>query len=317
MKDRIVYWGGGFAGLTGAVHFALAGYTVLIYDPNEKVVDAINAGTSPVTLPGYQKTVAGLVEDGSLKATADKYRVWVLQKETHVIAVPSERDGAPFMEIVFEVVREIVANRRMSRGVTILIESTLTPGTMHDLVDMVTRQGEVVGRTVYLAACPRRDWFPSGDHNLKTLTRIVGGVTPACTERAVSVLALVSDDIRETTSETAELVKSLENALLHLPVALIHQLAVAYPEHNVVEAVELAGTHWRLPKYFLNGFGASGRCVNLGSRYLVEGSHGALTLSAAASLWDIKMRSVIADVVLSWVGPSRQVLVLGIGYRPD
>src|SRR5260370_10532955 len=119
---------------------------------------------------------------------------------------------------------------------------------------------------------------------------------------------------------TGELTKALENALLHVPVMFAHQLATSLPHLDVAEALRLAGTHWRLTPLYL-GFGSGGRCVPLGTRYLVEAARAhatplnALMIGEEALTADDRMRMTIADVVRR-VHPS-SVVVLGMAYRPD
>jgi UDP-N-acetyl-D-mannosaminuronate dehydrogenase len=106
----------------------------------------------------------------------------------------------------------------------------------------------------------------------------------------------------------------LENALLHVPVMFAYQLAYALPGHNVAEALRLAGTHWRLTPLYL-GFGTGGRCVPLGTEYLVAASGQRLELGLKALDWDARFRELIADIVEKTA--PRKVLVLGMAYRPE
>lgn len=311
----IVYHGGGYVGMTGAVHFALVGKRVLIYDPDQKTVDGINAGQPRTSeyLQYLNSDVEKLVASGSLRATADWSKT--LDANVHIIAVPTERDGEPYDEIVKTAIRRLcdaVPDRTV-----ILVESTLTPGTIDGLMEKL--EACEIGKNLFLAVCPRRDWFADPEKNLATLPRIVGGVTPACTEKAIEVLSAVSKHILPTTYRTAEITKALENALLHVPVMFAYQLAHALPEHDVAEALRLTGTHWRFtslaPLYL--GFGTGGRCVSLGAKYLAMAAGGRLPMAEQAIDWDDQFRTVIADRVARVVGPNGSVLVLGIAYRPE
>jgi nucleotide sugar dehydrogenase len=206
-------------------------------------------------------------------------------------------------------------------GTVILVESTLEPGTLDGFLEWLQAQGlrDEVGRTWFLACCPRRDWFADPEKNLETLPRIVGGVTAACTERALTILSAVSRTLLPTTYRTAEVTKALENALLHVPVMLAHELALGLPELDVAEALQLAGTHWRLTPLYL-GFGTGGRCVPLGSEYLNNALHargsGRQLVQEALRL-DQRMRRAIAEAAAHWCPPPATALVLGIGYRPE
>jgi UDP-N-acetyl-D-glucosamine dehydrogenase len=324
-EKTIAIHGLGYVGLTSAVAFAQAGWVVIGYDPDAATVRALNAGTPRAGefLSYLNVSVAQLVREGRLRATTDwSEAVWA---SVQLVAVPTERDGEPYDEIVLNVLRRMV--RECTPGTTILVESTLTPGTIDKLIAESPADPPFAETCdLRLAVCPRRDWLCDRDKNLATLPRIVGGVTPACTERAVEILSAVSRRIIRTTYRTAELTKALENALLHLPVMLCHQLAAALPEHNVAEAIKLASTHWRFaslgPLYI--GMGAGGRCIPLGPRYLIEAAdrnrdqritHPTLPLGQAAVDADDEAREAIARVVAA--NGCRSAAVLGIAYRPE
>jgi UDP-N-acetyl-D-glucosamine dehydrogenase len=312
--NTIVIHGLGYVGLTAAVHFAKAGWQVIGYDPDKDTVAGLMLGRPRAGefLSYLDADVKALVDQGRLQATSQ--RLDVLDQKIHLIAVPTERNGKPFDVIVDSVLDILVL---VSGVELILVESTLTPGTVDRFIER--NRNRVMP---HLAVCPRRDWFADPKKNLGTLPRIVGGVTPESTRKAVEVLSVVSPTIHETDYRTAELVKALENALLHVPVMLVHQLAYALPKHNVAEAVRLATTHWRFeslaPMYL--GFGTGGRCVPLGTEYLVKAAEGAgyggLTLGAEALKWDELHRHAVAGSMLPQALAGR-ALVLGIAYRPQ
>ena len=300
----IVYHGGGYVGLTGAVHFALAGIPTTIYDPDPQVVKGIQAGIPRAGdfLEYLHADVARLVGEGVLSATPRFEDV--RDCDTHIIAVPTEKGGKPDDALVKRVLKRLDAEA--PAGALFICESTLMPGTVDALLPDLSGFNDI-------AVCPRRDWFADPTKNLRTLPRIVGGVTPEATARAVGTLRAVSDTILETDYRTAEIVKSLENALLHQQVMLVHQLAWVFPDRDIAEAVRLATTHWRLTPLFL-GAGSGGRCVPLGSEYLLTSSHGKLGMAQAALEWDAAHRSILAGLCAKH---GRRVLVLGAAYRPD
>lgn len=304
MNVEIAVHAGGYVGLTAAIHYAKAGRVVMILDPDESVVDGINRGQPKVSeiLGCLDKAVGG----ERLRATTSF--ALVQDAPVHVVCVPTEKDGRPWMDVVKQVVRSIAA---ASGDRLIIVESTLTPGTMSEFA-------ELPARGINVAHAPRRDWFAAPEKNLATLERVVGGITPACTQRAIEVISRVTprELIHATDYMTAELVKPLENAFLHVPVMLACELAQAYPDVDVARAVELACTHWRLMKIYLNA-GTGGRCVPLGSQYLQDGTPllSSGVLSAAIDAEHL-MRESAARAIVARVKPGARVLVLGIAYRP-
>ena len=311
MKTIVIH-GGGYVGLTSAVHYARSGvWNVIVYDPDTKTVVGINSGKPRAgEFLGYiDQQVSELVEKGTLSATQNFDHVDM--QFYHSIAVPSEKNGEPYDEIVLSVLRKLFDSTTGPQEVVILIESTLTPGTIEKIISEIPMH-------IALAVCPRRDWFADETKNLKTLPRIVGGINEYSTKRAVEVLSTVSDDIRTTDYETAEICKALENALLHIPVVFAHQLAFALPDKNIREALALAGTHWRLSPLHL-GFGTGGRCVPLGTKYLVQAAEhaSALYIGQDALTWDEEFRNVVAGVISRNTQYVDSIDILGAGYRPD
>lgn len=316
--------GGGYVGLTAAIHFAMANARVIVYDPDLDTITRIRAGKPRAGefLSYINADVADLVSKQRLDATNDFKKI--IGADIHVIAVPTEREGEPYGDIVEKLIVDLAKVTRPES--IILVESTLAPGTIDRILDDVKKAlhpQKQLGENWFLAVCPRRDWFADRDKNLANLPRVVGGVTGECTFRASNALGMVSGTIMETDYRTAELCKALENALLHVPLMFAYQMATAYPDHNVAEALALAGTHWRLPLLHL-GFGTGGRCVPLGTKYLVENSNvgltpnGRLAIGEAAIDWDDDFRFLIAEIVhRNTKGRSRRALVLGIGYRPE
>lgn len=313
---KVAYHGLGYVGLTGAVHFALAGVDVIGFDPDPAIAEAVNSGT-----PKHGEFLSYLGDklgaaSGHLRATTQFADTLVA--DVHIIAVPTERKGEPLSDIVFDVLTKLWLGAK--DGAVVLIESTLAPGTIDTWLRSLattssTRTVTDIGTAKFhLAVCPRRDWFADQSKSLLTLPRIVGGITPLSTEMAVDVLSTVSTKILRTTYRTAEITKALENALLHVPLMFVHQLAMALPEHDVAEAVRLAGTHWRLMPLYLN-VGTGGRCVPLGSKYLLGVAGETLAIGKAVVDAEEEVRRAAAVTMRNQVGHGI-VAVLGIAYRP-
>ncbi len=311
----------GYVGLTAAVHFARAGHQVIGYDPDAAAVAALNAGTPKAG--EFLRYIGDKQSQAMDRLHATTTFEETLEADAHVVAVPTERRGKPDDSIVRDVLERLWG--RSKRGAVLIVESTLIPGTIDRVLgDCLSHgHGRRVGEDVFLAVCPRRDWFADEDKNLGTLPRVVGGVTDACTEKAVEVLRTVSMTILPTDYRTAEVTKSLENALLHVPLMFVEQLACAMPNVNVAEAVRLAGTHWRLMPLYLNA-GTGGRCVPLGTQYLELAASTQpypfseeLTIARDANKFEERIRFLVAQAMMRWGRGRGRALILGIAYRPE
>lgn len=311
LPATIVYHGLGYVGLTGACHFVAAGVNVIGFDPDAAVVAAVNSGK-----PKAGEFLGYLGGDGTKlpKATTDFDAI--ARHGIHFIAVPSERNDQPDMTIVKDVVMRLLAS--IPSGGTIVIESTLTPGTIDEIVEGPCGQRVLAGE-VFLIHAPRRDWFADADKNLGKLPRVVGAYNVNARAMAQAILSIVtpSDKLLFTDHQTAELVKPLENALFYMPIALGHAMAVAYAQVDVAEALRLAATHWRFESFggLYIGLAAGGRCVPMGPKYLLAAKDGALTLLDLALDANVVVSREIAIYAVETDAVS--VTILGMAYRPD
>lgn len=308
----IVIHAGGYVGLTAGIHYANAGKRVLVCDPDPDVVFGINTGTPKANeFLGY---LGHTYPRELLRATTEIHDT--IGCDVHVIAVPSEAGDEPYMDIVGRVLGELAVYRRDAKTL-VIIESTMQPGAVDGFL-----AGNPDLSRLTIAVAPRRDWFASKDKHLGNLYRVVGGVTPEATAWAVDVISVVTpvDKIMQTDYRTAEVVKPLENALFHAPIALCHSLALAYPHLDMAEATRMAATHWRFESFgglHLNA-AVGGRCIPLAAKYLRDGA-GDQTLDLIDAMLDIEeaMPEAVAQAITKRVGLGARVLILGVGYRPE
>ncbi len=114
------------------------------------------------------------------------------------------------------------------RGQTVILESTTFPGTTREhMVPLLEESGLRAGEDFALAFSPERVDPGRTDFTLRTTPKVVGGLTPACTDAAVAVYAPVCDQIvRVSTPEVAELSKLLENIFRSVNIALVNEMAM-------------------------------------------------------------------------------------------
>lgn len=317
MQDQrdIVISGGGYVGLVGAVHFALAGCNVTIYDPDPKTVNGINAGNPRAGeyLSYIDQNVAALVQNKKLKATTAFDTI--SSKMVHLLAVPTEKGDSPCMDIVKSAITKL--HESVPKGAIIIVESTIQPGTI-DSLDLP----RVYNDEIFLAVCPRLDWFADSTKNVTTLPRIVGGVTEQSTIMAVDVLGLICKDIHRTNHRVAEFAKAGQNHLYFVQIMAAHEMALDFQGNaDMNEALKFIGLHWRLPELFL-GPGVSGRCIQMGTQYIVNSSSSTDKMPIANASLEMNelWRITIANALESYLpenNNSSTILVMGIAYRQD
>jgi nucleotide sugar dehydrogenase len=315
MQDQreIVISGGGYVGLVGAVHFALAGCNVTIYDPDPRVVNGINSGQPRAgEYLGYiDENVATLVKNKKLKATT-AYDT-VNTKMVHLLSVPTETGDTPNMDIVKSCITKL--HDSIPKGGVIIVESTVQPGTINSL-DLP----RVYSNEIYLAVCPRLDWFADSTKNVTTLPRIVGGVTEHSTQMAACIVGIICKDVYKTNHRVAEFAKASQNDLYFVQIMAAHELAKIFQNDvDFNEALRFISLHWRLPDLFL-GPGVSGRCIAMGTQYLVNAAYPrVLPIANQALATNLDWRGTIADKAMSMLAgvTNGLIVVMGIAYRPN
>ena len=234
-KGIVGVWGLGYVGLTTACAFAREGVRVHGYDIDLDIVQSINSGKCHI--PNLERwlgySIKELTDFEILHAVASP----ALMKDcdVHFVAVPTEKDGKPWMQPLDDVLNQI------GRGSLVIIESTLVPGTTQTYINKGLR----------LAVSPRRDFFNKPEYNLRNLPRIYSGQDRDVSKIVREVLSIVCDTLIEADDLTqAELVKSVENSILHVCATYAQQLALAYPNVDIRKVLKLASTHWRIPLYY-------------------------------------------------------------------
>lgn len=284
-------------------------------------VEALQA--EKVRVVGYDVStarVASLQEHdnpGLLQLTDDRELALAVDIAVYFICVPTERQDEPYSEALLDaftsIVRATAARPRTGTPPLVIIESTLTPGTVEQLLlPQALEAGLVPGRDLLLALAPRRDWFLAEGYGLRDLDRVYGGVDETSATAAHGVLSLMCDTLHRAQGHLeAELVKCVENSYRHLEITLANQLTLGYPHVDMVEVLRLSGTKWNIGTYHPS-FGTGGYCIPLSSRYLLRGAAHPeeLSLLSQAVETDMRMRSLVAESVGD--GP---VLILGLAYK--
>jgi UDP-N-acetyl-D-glucosamine dehydrogenase len=269
MKPEIAIVGAGYVGLPLARCFAEAGVGVVLVDTDEERVAAINRGETYVEdVPS--EALRPLVEAGTLAATTD-YDV-ARETDSVVIALPTPLsvNREPDLSIVLGAVREL--SGRLRKGHLIVLESTTYPGTTREeVLPLLEAGGLKVGADFFLAFSPERIDPGREDWTIKTTPKVVGGITPACTERACDLYGRAIDNVFSVSSpEAAEFTKLLENIFRSVNIALVNELAQLCDRMRVDiwEVVEAAATKPFGFMSFKPGPGLGGHCLPVDPFYL-------------------------------------------------
>ena len=213
----------GYVGLPLAVAFAEAGEHVVAVDVDEAKISAIEAGES-------------YIEDISserLQAALSNIEAWshfapLAKADAVLICVPTPLTANREPDLGPLIAAGTALGTVVQRGQLVVLESTTYPGTTREqLVPLLEHRGLSVGSGLNVAFSPERVDPGRTDYTMRNTPKVVGGITPECTERAAELYGLICDEvIRVSTPEAAEMSKLLENIFRSVNIALVNELAI-------------------------------------------------------------------------------------------
>jgi len=261
--------GMGYVGLPLATTLAEAGIPVIGLDAVQSKVDALNRGESYIEDVSSER-FAPLVADGMVRATTswDAMR-WV---ETVIICLPTPLDDhrEPDLSAVLGAAESLA--QRLRAGQLVILESTTYPGTTRDeLGPVLERSGLTAGKDFHLAFSPERVDPGRVDWTTRTTPKVIGGLTPECTRRAMEVYGACCDNlVPVSTPEIAEMTKLLENIFRSVNIALVNEMAMLCDRMgiDVWEVIDAAATKPFGFMPFRPGPGLGGHCIPIDPFYL-------------------------------------------------
>jgi len=161
---KLSVFGIGYVGCVSAACFAKEGHDVISVDANRVKVEIVNSGKSPIVEPDIDELIGKVVREGRLRAVTDAIEA-VKGSEMSLVCVgtPSQPNGSLDLSHIERVCREIGAGVQAKRERhTVVIRSTILPGTMENLVvpALEAGSGKKVGRDVGIAINP--EFFREG-----------------------------------------------------------------------------------------------------------------------------------------------------------
>jgi UDP-N-acetyl-D-glucosamine dehydrogenase len=328
MSADVAIVGAGYVGMPLARVFADAGKSVVLIDVNQNVVDGINRGESHIG-DVSSETLKALVDAGRVSATADYDALKEVDAILIALPTPLSAHREPDLTIVESAAAEIAP--RLRKGQVVVLESTTYPGTTREsLQPILERSGLKAGEDFHLAFSPERVDPGRTDWTTKNTPKLVGGLTPACTERATELYSSAVDTVVPLSSpEAAEMTKLLENIFRAVNIALVNELAQLCErmEVDVWEVVEAAETKPFGFMSFKPGPGLGGHCIPIDPFYLTwkarEYDFYTEFIDLAGKVnanMPFFCRSLISQALNHGAEKSlkgSRVLILGVSYKAD
>ncbi len=317
----------GYVGLPLSVQIAGSGLRVVGFDVDSETVDGINAGISHIEdVTGEE--LSAVLATGRLEATTDMARFAECDAISISVPTPLSKTRDPDVSFVIAASEAVAATLRP--GQLIVLESTTYPGTTREvLLPALERNGFAVGKDFFLCFSPERVDPGNEVWKTKNTPKVIGGVTPSCTEAGLAVYERFIDTMVPVSStEAAETVKILENTFRAVNIALVNEVALIADrlDVDVWEVIEAAATKPFGFMKFTPGPGLGGHCIPVDPQYLawkMRTLDYRTRFIELASEINAEMPEFVVGKVRAALNARKRsvngarVLVLGVAYKKD
>jgi UDP-N-acetyl-D-glucosamine dehydrogenase len=325
---KVAVVGMGYVGLPLAVVFAKAGFEVVGIDVDSRKVEAIHRRESYILdVPSDQ--VADLVDKGRLKATTDYAAAREADAVSICVPTPLRQTGDPDLSFIISAVEGLAPH--LHPGMIIILESSTYPGTTRELVlPTLTDTARLnVGEDIFLAFSPERVDPGRQDWTTYNTPKVVGGITPACSEVAAAwYRQALKTVVPVSSTEVAEMAKLLENTFRMINIGLVNELAIICDRLgvDVWEVIEAAATKPFGFMKFTPGPGLGGHCIPIDPLYLSwkmkSLNYTARFIELASEINTGMPRFVVGKVQDALNDHNKalrgsRILVMGAAYKPD
>jgi len=338
MKIAII--GLGYVGLPLGLRFADSGVSVLGLDVDQQKVDAINAGETYIRHIDAAD-IATARNSGLLEASTDFARVAEVDAILICVPTPLNKYREPDISYVLKSGEAIapyltpqvsgLTSQPSPRAKLVVLESTTYPGTTDtDLLKVLEAgSGLKAGVDFHLAFSPEREDPGRKDHSVKTIPKVMGGLTPECLERSVELYSLALDAVHPVSScRVAEATKLTENIFRSVNIALVNELKMVFHEMDidVWDVVDAAATKPFGYMPFYPGPGLGGHCIPIDPFYLTwkarEYDQHTKFIELAGEVNTAMPDYVIARVAEALNDDAKsikgsKILLLGMAYKPN
>lgn len=318
----------GYVGLPLAVAFAQAGFRVVGVDLSTEKMAILNSGQSYIPdIPTAE--LEPLVKAGKLSGQS----TYEVLRDADVVSIcvptPLRKTKDPDMTYVIESSNAVT--QISHPGMLVVLESTTYPGTTQEiLAPKLEESGDFkIGDNIFVAFSPERIDPGNEVYTVKNTPKVVGGMTPACTEIVQAYYGTIVDRIVPVSSTTAaEMVKLLENTFRAVNIGLVNEIALMCDKLgiNVWEVIDAAASKPFGFMPFYPGPGLGGHCIPVDPHYL---SWKLKTLNYTARFIELaseintSMPYYVVNKVTDGLNDqaksvrNAKIAVLGVAYKKD
>lgn len=317
MPHDLAVIGLGYIGLPMAALSAKAGLRVLGVDINPQVVETVGGGGVHIEEPGLPELVKAVVGKGALRADTKPAAA-----DIFMIAVPTPVDHAthqPDMEMVKSAAIAIAGVAQP--GSLVILQSTSPVGSTAWVKAVIEKEKPELKDRLEYAYCPERAIPGKTMQEMIHNDRAIGGLTPNATRRGIAFYRkLVKGALLETSAETAEMVKLVENASRDVEIAFANELSLACDALglNVWEVIRLANRHPRV-NILQPGPGVGGHCIAIDPWFIIDAAPGQTPLMRAARAVNDGKPYWVVEKILAACEPFShpKICLLGLAYKEN
>ncbi len=310
----------GYVGLPLACAFSKK-FPVIGFDVSREKVEQLKKGIDPT---GEMEDLSSYKIDYTTEASA------LSKAQFIVVAVPTPIDAHNNPDVKYLVSASEIIGKHLSKGTTIVFESTVYPGVTEEVCLPIIEQhsGLSLGKDFKLGYSPERINPGDKEHTVDKIKKVVSGSDAEALETVASVYGSVitAGVFRAASIRVAEAAKVIENIQRDLNIALMNELSIIFHRMGIdtKDVLEAAGTKWNFHKYTPGLVG--GHCIGVDPYYLTYkaqelGYHPEVIL-AGRRINDNMHKEVVELVLRSLIASGKvlkgaEVLIMGLTFKEN
>jgi len=320
--------GMGYVGLPLALQFARSGVRVVGLDIDPAKVEAINQGRSYIRHI-ESDAIAKVTKAKKFSASTDFTLIRQVGAVIVCVPTPLNKNREPDISFIINTGKSIAP--QLQKGTLVVLESTTYPGTTDEDLREVLEAGSGLkaGADFHLAFSPEREDPGNPDSKVAVIPKVIGGLTPACLEKAKALYGKAIKTLVPVSScRAAEATKLLENTFRGINIALVNELKMVYSamDIDIWEVIQAAKTKPFGFMAFHPGPGLGGHCIPIDPFYLTwkarEYGQNTRFIELAGEV-NTSMPEYVVKRVTAALNARRKavngskILVLGLAYKPN
>jgi len=323
---RISIFGLGYVGTVSAGCFAQDGHQVTGVDPVQVKVDFINQGRSPIVEPEIEEILSENARAGRLRATTDPIEA-VMESELSIVCVgtPSLPNGSLDLRYIRRICEQIgEALRIKDARHTVVIRSTILPGTMHKVVIPTLEQfsGKRSGQDFGVCNNPEflREGSAVADFRQPPKT-VIGEIDRGSGDLAASLYQSISAPLIRTDLRTAEMIKYADNSWHALKIGFANEIGTLCDALDIdpQKVMDIFCEDRKLnisPVYLRPGFAFGGSCLPKDLRALsYQGRMHDLQLPILNSILPSNEMQIARGLQMVMDGSNSRIGILGFSFK--